>query len=461
MKREVIKFENGTIRRLNGEEVCHIDLIACEGEGIGFAGMDGSRELIADYFCGEGTLTEGRLWIQGQEFTGAGRREFERAGVFVISPDYAYMNSLDVSENIFLLRRNRLSKILLNDKALHIQGQHYIDRYGLSFRANEQSGNLEESDKVLIAMIRAITQGAKVLVLYDVGSCFLGATRGQLIQFIKKLKAEGICIVIVDNRADYVDNLYDQIVVFRQHTIVKKLMDVEEYAQVPVLLQMEMAGEKVDRAAKENKDARTQIALLEKQGEKWNSLFAVRKGEIVAALMEPGRAKVFWQSCMEPERHTQMMFLLDEQEIYAKDVSELVRKKIVFLECREHTEVCDNLSNTENILLPSYRRISNRFGFYRKQQRYIMQDTFLAEEQSAIASIWEESEGWRLAVYRWKLYHPKAIFLNQVLSDLNLKEREWLERELSEMAQRGTSVILLENDKDVCSRIADRIEVIV
>ena len=156
-----------------------------------------------------------------------------------------------------------------------------------------------------------------------------------------------------------------------------------------------------------------------------------------------------------------MMFLLDEQEIHAKDVSELVRKKIVFLECREHTEVCDNLSNTENILLPSYRRISNRFGFYRKQQRYIMQDTFLAEEQSAIASIREESEGWRLAVYRWKLYHPKAIFLNQVLSDLNLKEREWLERELSEMAQRGTSVILLENDKDVCSRIADRIEVIV
>lgn len=461
MKQEVIKFENGTIRRPGGEEVCHIDLIACEGDGIGFAGMDGSRELIADYFCGEGTLTEGRLWIQGQEFTGSGRREFEQAGVFVISSDYAYMNSLDVSENIFLLRRNRLSKILLNDKALHIQGQHYIDRYGLSFRANEQSANLAESDKVLIAVIRAITQGAKVLVLYDVGSCFLGETRGQLIQFVKKLKEEGICIVIVDNRADYVDDLYDQIVVFRQHTIVKKLMDVEEYAQVPVLLQMELAGEKVDRAAQENRDARTQFTLLEKQEEKWNSLLAVRKGEIVAALMEPERANEVWQACMLPGRHTQMMFLLDEQEIHARDVSELVRKKIVFLECREHTEVCDNLSNTENILLPSYRRISNWFGFYRKQQRYIMQDTFLAEEQSAIAAIREESEGWRLAVYRWKLYHPKAIFLNQVLSDLNMKEREWLERELADMAQRGTSVILLENDKDVCSRIADRIEVIV
>ncbi len=461
MKQEIIKFENGTIRHLSGEEVCHIDLIAREGDGIGFTGMDGSRELIANYFCGKGTLTEGRLWIQGQEFTGSGRREFEQAGVFVISSDYAYMNSLDVSENIFLLRRNRLSKILLNDKALHIQGQDYIDRYGLSFQANEQSGNLAESDKVLIAMIRAITQGAKVLVLYDIGSYFPGETRGQLIQFAKKLKEEGICIVIVDNRADYVDDLYDQIVIFRQHTIVKKLMDVEKFAQIPVLLQMERAGEKADRAVQENRAARTQITLLEKQGKKWNSLLAVRKGEIVAALMEPERAKEIWQACMLPGRHTQMIFLLDEQEIHAKDVSGLVRKKIVFLECREHTEVCDNLSNIENILLPSYRRISNRFGFYRKQQRYIMQDTFLAEEQRVIAAIREESEGWRLAVYRWKLYHPKAIFLNQVLSDLNMKEREWLERELSGMAQRGTSVILLENDKDVCSRIADRIEVIV
>lgn len=461
MKQEVIKFENGTIRHQSGEKVCHMDMIICEGEGIGFAGMDGSRELIANYFRGAGTLVEGRLWIQGQEFKGGDRREFEQAGVFVISSDYAYMNSLDVSENIFLLRRNRLSKILLNDKALHIQGQYYIDRYGLSFRANETSENLSESERVLVAIIRAITQGAKVLVLYDIGSCFLGEARGQLIRFVQKLKEEGICIVIVDNRADYIDPIYDQIVVFRHHAIVKKLMDVEEFGQVPVLLQMELAGGEEHHSVQEHRDRRTQIELLEKKEGKWNCLLAARKGEIVAALMEPGRANAIWQACMQTGHHTQIMFLLEEQKVYAKDVSELIRKKIVFLECREHTAVCDNLSNTENILLPSYRRISNRFGFYGKQQRYIMQDTFLEEEQSTIASIKEESAAWRLAVYRWKLYHPKAIFLYQVLSDLNMKEREWLEQELSEMAQRGTSVILFENDKDVCSRIADRIEVIV
>lgn len=49
--------------------------------------------------------------------------------------------------------------------------------------------------------------------------------------------------------------------------------------------------------------------------------------------------------------------------------------------------VMENLTREDNILMPSYRKISGRLGFYRKASSYILKDNFLFKDGEALDDI--------------------------------------------------------------------------
>ena len=128
MRHEIIRMEHVNISRPGRHEIEDLNLIICRGYSMGVAGVENSKEILADFFEGKGTLARGRIYLDGQPWKPEGKRDIEDAGIFVISKDTVYMDSLDVSENLFLLRRNSLRKIRLNEKALHIQGRALLEK---------------------------------------------------------------------------------------------------------------------------------------------------------------------------------------------------------------------------------------------------------------------------------------------------------------------------------------------
>lgn len=71
-------------------------------------------------------------------------------------------------------------------------------------------------------MVRAITQGARILVLREIVACFPGEERRKLRQFVNRLKQDGITVISIDNRADFTDPFFDEVILFRHHTIYKR-----------------------------------------------------------------------------------------------------------------------------------------------------------------------------------------------------------------------------------------------
>ena len=156
----------------------------------------------------------------------------------------------------------------------------------------------------------------------------------------------------------------------------------------------------------------------------------------------------------------QSRFELDGEIIAYKNIQELMKHRIALMEYGNHTEICENLTNEENILLPTYPRICPAFGFYQKQQKYILEDNFLGLDRRDIELLNPETEAWKIGIYRYKLFHPRVLILKNMLQNLNVREVAWLKRELREIVGRGSSVLLLENESKVCVDVADRLEVI-
>lgn len=354
----------------------------------------------------------------------------------------------------------------MNEKALHIQGRALLEKYDLPYAADEHSSHLKNGDRILIGMVRAITQGARILVLREIVSCFPGEERRKLRQFVNRLKQDGITVISIDNRADFTDPFFDEVILFRHHTIYKKICQSEDTWMIDEIL-IKRGLEAADTTIPEVRDASGEpqrkpvdffVWETFRDGS-WQPQISMRAGEILAALGTPGQVDGVWSDILRSNA-MQSRFELDGEIIAYKNIQELMKHRIALMEYGNHTEICENLTNEENILLPTYPRICSAFGFYQKQQKYILEDNFLGLDRRDIELLNPETEAWKIGIYRYKLFHPRVLILKNMLQNLNVREVAWLKRELREIVGRGSSVLLLENESKVCVDVADRLEVI-
>ena len=64
MRHEIIRMEHVNISRPGRHEIEDLNLIICRGYSIGVAGVENSKEILADFFEGKGTLARGRItWM--------------------------------------------------------------------------------------------------------------------------------------------------------------------------------------------------------------------------------------------------------------------------------------------------------------------------------------------------------------------------------------------------------------
>ena len=356
MRHEIIRMEHVNISRPGRHEIEDLNQIICRGYSMGAAGVENSKEILADFFEGKGTLARGRIYLDGEPWKPEGKRDFEDAGIFVISKDTVYMDSLDVSENLFLLRRNSLRKIRLNEKALHIQGRALLEKYDLPYAADEHSSHLKNGDRILIGMVRAITQGARILVLREIVACFPGEERRKLRQFVNRLKQDGITIISIDNRADFTDPFFDEVILFRHHTIYKKICQNEDTWMIDEILKrgLEAADTTIPkaRAASGKPQLRPVDSFVWQmfRDGSWQPQISMRAGEILAALGTPGQVEEIWSDIL-CSNAIQSRFELDGEIIAYKNIQELMKHRIALMEYGNHTEICENLTNEDEAYL--------------------------------------------------------------------------------------------------------------
>ena len=65
MRHEIIRMEHVNISRPGRHEIEDLNLIICRGYSMGAAGVENSKEILADFFDGKGTLARGRIYLDG------------------------------------------------------------------------------------------------------------------------------------------------------------------------------------------------------------------------------------------------------------------------------------------------------------------------------------------------------------------------------------------------------------
>ncbi len=456
MKEGLLQLWNLSAINQYQERIKNINLLIRKGEFCLLWGNDYTGRIFSNIFKGEGQITKGSIQVKNKKVEDVNRDIFEHNKIFYIDNGNGFMDSLDLAENLFLLKKNSLKKVFINDKAIHIQANSLLDSYGLNkFNAESRTDSLSLADKILLTIVKLVGQGAEMIVLNNISPECSEKDFFVLEKLLKKIKEKEVALLVYDSHPELFKKLADYIVLTNQGEIVKKILDKEEFFDYINRVEQKKGNKDLLSTYKKitSLDSITKKVEFEKIRLKGKKPFSitVEDGEIIYLTnLNAIEQTELWNSMIGKILYKPIV-KIDGRIITYKDVHKLVEHRIAFWgEYKECVEIFENLSIKDNILLPSLKRIS-RCGGYQASANYIFKDDLIVEEGFA-SLVNSETKNRKISdndvlktiLYKWKLFHPRVLVLNNIISRTDADMKAWLKGQLIEMAGRGTSIILLE-----------------
>ncbi len=190
---EHISKRFGVVRALHD-----VNLHLGRGEVLGLLGDNGAgKSTLIKIICGFQPPTSGRVILQGKEVHFRSVDQARAAGIDTVYQDLALINELTVYHNMFL-NRERTRFTLLSNRSMRKTAREQLDRIGINLQSvDSEVAKLSGGQRQAIAVARAVTSNAKVLLL-DEPLAAMGAKEGAMIlELVKDLKQQGEVSIIM------------------------------------------------------------------------------------------------------------------------------------------------------------------------------------------------------------------------------------------------------------------------
>jgi simple sugar transport system ATP-binding protein len=223
---EGVEKSFGAVRVLRG-----VDFQVASGEVVGLVGDNGAgKSTLMKTITGIYAADAGRISLDGRDLAGLEPGARRDLGIEMIYQDLALALQQDVASNIFLGREpvKRLWGVLpgyVDKAAMDRRSAEMIARLGAHLPSIRRPvGSFSGGQQQTVAIARALTFNPR-LVIMDEPTAALAVREVQgVLDLIRRLRAEGIAVVLISHRLNDVLAVTDRIVVLRQGQVAADLV---------------------------------------------------------------------------------------------------------------------------------------------------------------------------------------------------------------------------------------------
>jgi simple sugar transport system ATP-binding protein len=213
----------GVTKRFGAVEVLRgVDFAADAGEVVGLVGDNGAgKSTLMKIVTGLHAADAGAVTLAGRDLAGLDPGARREAGIEMIYQDLSLAPQQDVASNIFLGREpvKRLFGLIpgfVDRAAMDRAAAETLARLGARLPSIRRPvGTFSGGQQQSVAIARALTFSPK-LVIMDEPTAALAVREVQgVLDLIRRLKAEGIAVILISHRLNDVLAATDRIVVLR------------------------------------------------------------------------------------------------------------------------------------------------------------------------------------------------------------------------------------------------------
>jgi len=221
----------------------HVDMSVGYGEVHCLVGENGSgKSTLIRSVSGSQDFDEGRIVLNGNEYTHLSTRQAMNEGVQVIYQDLSLFPQLSVAENIAFNWMVRDDVRHIKPRVVAERARHGLEQLRETLDLDAPVKNLSMAQKQIVAIARALVLDAKIIFMDEPTTALTKAEIDSLFRIITELREKGIATVFVSHKLDEVFRVSDNITVIRDG---KKIGDFTTDSLDEESLAFHMTGKKI------------------------------------------------------------------------------------------------------------------------------------------------------------------------------------------------------------------------
>jgi branched-chain amino acid transport system permease protein len=193
------------------------------GEIVGLIGPNGAgKSTMFNLLTGTLRMTAGRVRFAGRDITGLAPQKIARLGIARTFQHVKLRPRMTLLDNVALGAHARGRAGLLRaglrlergeERQIAAEARRQLERIGLAGRAHELAGNLALGTQRILEIGRALAADPILLVLDEPAAGLRRAEKQALAAMLRRLRDEGVTILIVEHDMDFVMKLVDRLIV--------------------------------------------------------------------------------------------------------------------------------------------------------------------------------------------------------------------------------------------------------
>lgn len=408
----------------------------------------------------------GKIIINGETVKIHDVEDAKKYGISIIHQELMLAPDMSVAENIFVGRPIKTRFGTMDLMRMEIEAQKILDQFNLPVDAAQEVGKLNIAQRQMIEIVRAISFGARIIVMDEPTSSLSEKEVNMLFDAIHRLKESGVGIVYISHRMSELDVVADRVTVLRDgHYIDTVDMKTTTHDHLISL----MVGRDLETFYVKNNHCTDEV-ILKVEGLKsgkmvQNASFELRKGEVLgfAGLVGAGRSEVM--ECLFGLRKVEAGTIqLDGKPVEIRNVRDAINHGIGLVpEDRKQQGIFPVQSLVHNASIEIMDEFL-RHGRYNPEKEYALTQKYIddvletkyATLEQQIASLSGGNQQ-KVIFSRWLLSTKRILILDEPTRGIDVKTKTEIYRLIDKLTEEGLTVILVSSELPELINMSDRI----
>ena len=439
------------------------------GEVLALAGENGSgKSTLIKIIAGVERADSGTLFVDGADWTHRTPGERMGAGIHIIYQDFALFPNLSAGENIWLpYQLNQKQRLVTRAKGVAM-ARRVMDEIGVEIDFDRPVSDLPVSQKQLVAIIRALVNDARLLIMDEPTTALTHREVQHLFAIIRRLAADGISFIFVSHKLQEVSEICERVVVLRngEKTLDRPIEGLNEKEIARAMTGREISGERYPRPQPEP-DARPLLIVqdLARDGEYSGINFTLAPGEVLgfAGLMGAGRTAVVKGLFGLPPADSGSIEV-NGRSVKLRAVSDAIAAGIAYVpEDRLSEGLFLEFPIGDNIVVRALDRLMSKAGWItgprKAKEAMHWIDRLSIKTPSARLPVSSLSGGnqQRVVLAKWMASHPAILILNRPTVGVDVGSKSGILDIIMQLAAEKVGVIVVSDDLPEIMQLCDRV----
>jgi len=446
-----------------------VDFELLPGEVHGLVGENGAgKSTLIKVLTGVHLPDGGTITLDGRKVAFDAPHRAQAAGIACIYQEINLIPTLTAAENICIGSEPLTRMGAVNWRALQDRAEAIMQRFGLLIDLRRTVGSLGLAAQQQVAILRALSQGGRVLIMDEPTSALSDREVDQLLEITRQISASGVSVAYITHRLGELFRVTQRVTVLRdgRRILTEDTANLTHGRLVEAMLGRQDARVQSGTRPTPRAGGALTVENLSCPPRLRAATFAVRAGEVVglAGLQGSGRSETM-RTIFGADTARGGHVSVDGTDALPTTPATSLRRGVAFLpEDRKAQGIVPGLSLRENltlIVLPALTRL----GVVMRGRERAIVDQFIASLGIRAASsevpIRDLSGGnqQKVLIARLLCTAPHYLLLDDPMRGIDIGAKAEIERLILELSEAGMGVLIASSELEEVLSLSDRVVV--